>query len=86
MVRFLRTLSSGQFCEQALFLHQLAVGPVLDDLAALYDQDAVGVLDRGETMGYHDPGGAHGFQRLCDDGLGLVVEGTGGFVENDDAR
>ena len=48
---FLQQLALSQSIERTLAGHQLFIGPVLDNAAALQHQDAVGVTDGAEAMG-----------------------------------
>src|SRR5215217_2214831 len=73
---------------QAAGPQQLGVGALLDDAAALDDQDPVGVDDGRQPVGDDQAGPAlqGGGQRLLDVDLGLGVEVGGGLVEDDDGR
>ena len=66
---------------------ELVVGAAFDDAPGFEDEDDVGVADGGEPVGDDDGGAA--FEGLVegglDGGLGGVVQGGGGFVEDDDA-
>lgn len=57
-----------------------------DDAALVHDVDAVGVADRGEAVGDddHRAVGGEASQGALDGGLGLVVHGGGGLVEDHD--
>src|SRR5512141_2946738 len=46
----------------AASLDQLLVGPPLDDLPAVEDQDRIRVPDRAEPVGDHDPGAREGVE------------------------
>ena len=64
------------------------MGAGLDDAAALHDDNAVGVADGGQAVGDDDHGAvaAQLDQGVLDGPLGLVVEGRGGLVEEQDGR
>src|SRR5829696_10205511 len=67
---------------------QVGVGALLDDPAAVDDQDPVGVDDGRQPVGDDQAGPAleGGGQGLLDVDLGLRVEVGGGLVEDDDGR
>src|SRR5829696_1840665 len=67
---------------------QVGVGALLDDPAAVDDQDPVGVDDGRQPVGDDQAGPAleGGGQGLLDVDLGLGVEVGGGLVEDDDGR
>src|SRR6476659_3204966 len=67
---------------------ELVVGATLDDLAAVEDEDLVGVADGGEPVGDGHRGAALGevVERLLHGALGAGVEGAGGLVEEQDGR
>ena len=70
----------------AVLREQFAVGALLDDLSVVHDQDTVGILDGGETMGDHQ-GRAVRHQLLqggLDMALGLGVECGGRLVQDQD--
>ena len=58
----------------------------LDDLAVVKHHDLVAVTYGGEPMGNHDAGDVAVAYMLYDLGLGLSVERTRGFVQDDDCR
>ncbi len=61
---------------------------VFFELSVFEDEDAVGVADGGEAVG-DDDGGAPDddlFEGALDEGFGLVIDGGGGFVEDQDGR
>ena len=64
------------------------MGAAFDDGATVHDDDFVGVADGGEAVGDDDAGAAlHELvEGLLDDVFALGVEGTGGFVEDEDGR
>jgi len=45
-------------------------------------KDTVAVSDRAQPVGYYDTGAAHGIQRFGYLPLGLIVQGGGGLVED----
>ena len=65
---------------------QAGVVALLDDLAALQDDDAVALAYGGESVSDGDDGTATGdlAHVALDQRLGLIVEGTGGLVEDED--
>ena len=67
---------------------QFGVAAGLDDLAAVDDDDAVGITHRRQAMGddEHRAALADGPHVVLDDALRLVVQGAGGLVEDEDAR
>src|SRR5215218_10764694 len=81
-------LGGVQVSVQAAGPQQLGVGALLDDAAALDDQDPVGVDDGRQPVGDDQagPAGQGGGQGLLDVDLGLGVEVGGGLVEDDDGR
>ena len=62
--------------------------PLLDDLPSIEYDDAVGVPNGRKTVRNDDDRAplANSLHVLLDDALGLVIEGTGGFVEDENAR
>lgn len=54
----------------------------------IHDDDPVGVPDGGEAVGHHEhgPSQQQTAQCLLDKGFGVVVEGRGGFVEDEYPR
>ena len=60
----------------------------LHDPALLHDNDGIAVLHGGKAVGYHQhrPAGGNLLQVCHDDALGLVVQGTGGLVKDEDFR
>ena len=64
------------------------MGALLHDLAAIQHHDAVGMAYRTQAVGDDDDGAAtaDGLHVLLDDAFGLVIQGTGGLVEDQDAR
>src|SRR5690606_25621953 len=73
---------------EAAALEELAVRPLLAQLAPVEDEDAVGVLDGGEAVGDDDGGAAahEGVERVLDLALERGVDGAGGLVEDEDER
>src|SRR5437868_1996017 len=69
-------------------LEEGLVGALLDDAAALEDEDAVGVADRGEAVRDHEGGalGGERVERAQDQRLGARVHGARGLVEDQDRR
>src|SRR6202051_3305973 len=63
------------------------VGAVLDDAATLDRDDAVGAAHRGKPVGDNENGTAFTDPAhvVLDDALTLVIERTGGFVEDQNA-
>src|SRR5262247_963604 len=72
----------------ALALQEFRVGPILDNTSLVEHQDAVGRAHGRQTMGNeeHRPSPAHVGKVALNNGFGLVVERTGGFVEDEDTR
>lgn len=71
----------------ALWINQqLIMSPLLDDLPTLHDHDAVGMAYCRKPMGNDDDRALRANPRhvLLDDPFGLIVQRTGGFVENED--
>src|SRR5262245_10307636 len=66
---------------------ELAVGSLLDELPLIEHEDPMGGPQRAQPMGdeKHRPAPADLGEIRLDDGLGLVVEGAGGLVEDQDA-
>src|SRR5690606_6731306 len=71
---------------EAAALHVHAVGPLCEDRAPVEDEDAVGVLDRGEAVGDDDGVAAthEGVERVLDLALEGGIQGAGGIVEDED--
>ena len=70
----------------AVKVNELVVGARFDDASLLQHHDKVSMAHGGKAMG-DDQGGAPGeesVEGLLDEGLALGVEGTGGFVEDED--
>jgi len=67
---------------------EFRMAPLLGDLAALHDDNAVGVPDSRQAMGNDKDGpvGADPSHIFLDDPLGFIVKGTGGLVEDQDTR
>src|SRR5258706_7854082 len=67
---------------------ELVVTAILDDLAALDGDDAVGQTHRGEPVGddQDGPAGTDPAHVLLDDPLALIVERARRLVEDQDAR
>src|SRR5258708_30408136 len=67
---------------------QFVVGAVLDDPAALDRDDAVGPAHRGKSVGDNKNSApfANPAHVVLDDALALVVEGTGGLIEDQNTR
>src|SRR6185503_4157861 len=79
-------LQAGEARVQAALAHQLGVGALRDDRAALEHDDAVGVLHGREAV-RDDERGASGFerfQRFLHQPLGSGVERAGRLVEEQD--
>src|SRR5207302_8208910 len=75
-------LAAGQPGEQPGGVgYELLVGALLDDAAAIEDQDPVGVRHRGQAMRDDDPGGVQVAGALRDDLLGRIVQRARGLVE-----
>ena len=64
-------------------LHQLIVGSSIDHNSFLKNHDAIGLLNRGQTVGDHqDRSSLHRLlQTELDGSLGFSIEGTGGFIQ-----
>ena len=71
-----------------LVLQQLLMGALLHYLAAIQHHDTVGMAHCTQAVGDDDDGAAtaDGLHVLLDDAFGLVIQGTGGLVEDQDAR
>lgn len=70
-----------------LFLDQGVVGAGLHDAPHVHDDDPVGMAHGGQTVGNDEHGAALAdvLHVALDDGLRLVVERAGGFVQDEDA-
>ena len=82
----LTCLDTPQTGIDAAFGDEVVVFALFLELTAFEDKDAVGVADGAEAVG-DDDGGAPDddlFERALDEGFGLVVDGGGGFVEDQD--
>src|SRR4030095_1075129 len=72
----------------ALALQEFRVGPVLDNASLVEHQDTVGRAHGRQTMGNeeHRTSPTHVGKVALNNGFGLVVKSTGGFVEDEDTR
>ena len=70
----------------SVLLQQLFMGPPLGDPILCYDNDLVGISNRGESMGNRDGSPPLGelFKALLDPTLTLIVQGAGGLVAEQD--
>ncbi len=61
---------------------------VFDQLTTLEDENPVSVANGGEAMSDDDgrPSNSNLFQGSLDEGFGLVIDGGGGFVQDEDGR
>ena len=68
--------------------NQFFMGTAFAELAALQDEDAVGIAHSGEAVGDDDGCASHSdtLQRALDQGFGLVVDGGSGLVEDQHGR
>ena len=71
---------------EAVFIHELVVVALFDQLAILQHDDPVGAADGGEAVGDDEAGAAfeQGFQRLLNLTFGVRVDVGGGLVEDED--
>src|SRR5882724_4350157 len=69
-------------------IYQLVVGSIFDEPPGLDGDDAVGMPHGRQAMGddQHRPPGGDFPHIALDDVLALVVEGAGGFIEDQDSR
>ena len=65
---------------------QLRMGSLGNQLAAVQNENAVGVAHRGKAVGDHQrcPVCGELLDRLLDEGLAFCIERAGGFVEQQD--
>jgi len=82
----LNDLPLNEILEHALDTSQFGVSAVLHHTAAGQHVNMIGVEDGAEAMGDDDARGLQGLKALADNCLGAVIEGAGGFVEEQDAR
>ena len=78
-------LALHQSEKQPLVLHQGLAVALFHNLPLVQHHDLIGLTDGAEAMSDHDARNGKGFEALCHDGLGVVIEGTGGLIENEDA-
>ena len=89
---FLQRIFPGQLIPQAvvdaLFRQQLIVGAGFFNALCAQHKDTVVVLDGGQSVGDGQGRAAMGqlFEALAHKDLTLIVEGTGGLVQNEDGR
>jgi penicillin-binding protein 1A len=81
-----RHLPGHQPSEEPLAGGELVEAALLDDPPALDDVDAVGVAHRAQPVGDDHPGDPQPPKALGDDRLGLVVQGAGRLVEQQNLR
>ena len=64
------------------------MAPRLHNPALLHDDNGIAVLYGGQAVGYHQhgPAGSNLLQVCHDDAFGLIVQGTGGLVKDEDFR
>lgn len=69
-------------------LKELCVGAFFHDLSLIQDEDAIGALNRGESMSDDKccPSFHQSLKCFLDQPLRLGVERRGGFIEQQDAR
>ena len=72
----------------AVLFQQLLVCALFDDLAFVHGNDAVATAYSRQTVGNDDDGAAftNGFHVLHDCAFRFIVERTGGFIQNQNAR
>ena len=75
-------------CIATAFVDQLVVRSILHQPAAIDGDDAIASAHGGQAVGDDEDGAALGDARhvVLNDALALVVERTGGFVEDEDTR
>ena len=79
-------LSAEENSKRALISTQFAEAARLNDAASVEHVDAVGALDRAETMRDRDASDLAARDAAADDRLSAVVKRAGGFVEQEHAR
>ena len=75
-------------CVDAFFLNQLLMGAPLSDAVIRNDQNFIRSVYGGQPVGDGDGGAVfcEHIQTLLDPAFAFVVEGAGGFVQNQDGR
>ena len=65
-------------------LQQFTVSALLHQAALMHDQDVIGMAKAAQTMGYeqHRAAAIHLCQISGDLLFGVYIQGTGGFIEN----
>src|SRR6478735_3581146 len=71
----------------SLLSEQSFVSAALHEAAVIQNQDEIGIADSAKTMRNHkcSPAFEQKRQRFLESRLGDGVDGTGGFIENNDA-
>ena len=82
IVPCIQSLPLDESCKKSALFDQFVVGAILDDFSPVQYKDTVAVSDRAQPVGYYDTGAAHGIQRFGYLPLGLIVQGGGGLVED----
>jgi hypothetical protein len=67
---------------------QFIMGSMLNDRAVLHDVNTVGIADGGQAVGDNDRGAMFGddVKRSLNRGFGFVIDGAGGFIQDQDRR
>ena len=81
-------LAVVQICIETAFLHQFLVRSALNDIAVFHDENAIGIPDGRETVGYHKAGTSlgeriHRFLYLL---FGSGIDTARRFVQYDERR
>ena len=72
-----------EFAVEAVFLHQLFVIALFDDLSLIHDQDLIGIADRRKTMGNDErsPTLHQGIESLLYLQLGTRIDGRSRLIQ-----
>src|ERR1700733_3117585 len=86
MGRPLKELLSYQLGEDSTEGQKIGVTAGFDDTAFFQNQDAVGSANGGQAVSNDKAGSLETGEGFTHDGLSMVVERTGGLVEDQNAR
>ena len=82
----IQSLSLDQPGKRAALFDQFLIGPFFGDLSVFDQKDPVAITDRAEAVGNDNAGAAQAVQGFGNLFLGLVVQGTGGLIQDQNIR